>query len=602
MPTVTDPTTGQRVFFDHDPSDEELANAFQPGWGTTAAEMVGGTLGALGGSAVGTALGGPGIGTLAGGVAGAGAGTALGGALADQVARGGTTPGPALERGVTGAAGELVSAPIAAGAGKLGRMGAQALGRRYPKVASAIERVAPGAFERGPRAAAAIRKVGAPMAPLAAGEQGIAAIGQSLAGRRSQVAALDDAIHQVIGRERVVPTEGLRQAWTSLVEQTAHEPLGMPRGTGRIGKLFRGAPGEAREQVTAELVEEAAPVVEGQLAGAATEGAGRAAVGTLPPGGQLVPRTPEGAQLWQRMGRTPRAAQVIVEIEEAIGNDLLDFDTARRLESQLGKLASGPGGTRMPIGTGQQRDAARLYDAFRGDLDSFYETPLGNQIHPDVQELKAIWKQTKEEFNESVVARLWQRNPERFVQTVFRPGNVTEVAELRRVVPPDVFDTMVATHLEGLFQKAGQQGEFKPALFGRSLRALDDTGQLEAMVGAERRAQLVNLADEFLAQTGQQSGPPLASRQLLGTAGKALAYGTIGGLGLRMTAPSVLPEHGMQPPSAPGLAAAAGLLAALDPAGRAVGRRMIGQAAAQRYVRPLWEDDDALRALGTPPR
>lgn len=185
------------------------------------------------------------------------------------------------------------------------------------------------------------------------------------------------------------------------------------------------------------------------------------------------------------------------QFAQAAQTGKISFPLARRMESQFGRM--GYRG-RPPVGmTPQQAQAATAYQSLLMDLDQFYSTGQGQEVHPVLQEAKSLFKDGLALYNESK-AKLFldgRTPPEVAIRAAFKSGNITDTRAVKAALPIDAWEAATQGWLRGQYDKASEGGQFSEAKFASAILPYTRNGQLEEILGQEKADQLVNMLNVY---------------------------------------------------------------------------------------------------------
>jgi hypothetical protein len=529
--------------------EQTVRQAEMPSTFRTVARIGGGVVGGVAGGAFGAAAGG--VGAIPGSVIGSGLGTAGGDLVADMVeGKGRSLLGQAQETGsqfLTGALSDLAGHGVMRALAPVGRVASSLLGMEMSPAAKAgvqqaqrfgiplraseitgsqavqslenmpanfpfgrgsVQRFAQGQMTAADEAAKrVVSSYGENVSKIVAGNLAKKDLKAALTNFRNTSDRLFRTVGQLAGDEPVVPTRAIRETVESILGKAEGTPLGAPGAVGRVAKTVGATPT------------------------------------TVSVGGDMVDvsKLPEGL----------RAA-----IGDATRVDMLTFEKARQLESQLGQLMR----SREPIGTIQKGQLGRLYRAVRESIDAFMATPGGANVSPALAEAKQAYRTGHALFNDSIVKRLASRkgglDVEEVVDRVFRPGEITDTLDFKQAVSTDTYKQSVASWLGDLYTKAVIGGvestQFSPSVFVKAVKPYLANGHLDVILepkAAEQVKAFVGVLERIPraegAALGRGGGGFLTTSQVLGalTSAGALAAGQPGAAaaaGVAAAAPGVI--------------------------------------------------------------
>lgn len=553
------------------------------------AETIGATVGGIGAPVLlGTLLGGPvgaGLG-LAAGVGGSALGDIAGQAMSSDIL---PTAGEAAGAGVRGAAGELIGRGVGSALGAAGR---------YTGISGKLSDAAQSVMEAAQRF-----KI-----PMMAGDITLSKPTRMLENFPTYFAIGSGAVQKA--REAQLGAAG--EAAGNVLLQGAQEAAdNLTAGIAAQGGVRKGV--QAFRQQADQLFRHVESLAGPEPVVPTTNI--RAAASKLLGEAQEAPfGVPTGTRKLAGPANTGIPA-LDEALQKATAGDLIDFATARRIESQVGQMAFG---SRAPttIGTIQQGQAASLYKAIRADLDAYMTSPSGAEVAPALAEAKQAYSTGKELFNNSMSkvvlgGKKTPVRPEDVLGKIFKPGSITNTLDFKLAVSDDVYQGAVKAWKQGLYDNAfNPDGTYSPAKFVREIAKYTKNGHLDVILPPDEAADLkaLEMVNARLGTAERIAGNPSgtgqamqASRQLMNIA-RATASVLGGGAGYEYGGqhPYEAAALGTMAPLAVGkfVTSAPGIHMLTQGVGQTLGptaARLGGQAASQMFI------PDLLKGLGQGP-
>jgi len=169
---------------------------------------------------------------------------------------------------------------------------------------------------------------------------------------------------------------------------------------------------------------------------------------------------------------------------------MVSFKTARKLESELGRMVGRMGPFESSPSQGQIR---ALYGEVKDAINGFLESESGNAVKPGLAEAKQAWRVKNALFNEGVNKKLMDAKPEQVVSMAFQNG-LTDMLAVREAVTPTTWDAMKIAWVAGLHDQAAKGGQFSPQKFAKLVEPYLKNGQMEAAFGKETADKMAALS------------------------------------------------------------------------------------------------------------
>lgn len=138
----------------------------------------------------------------------------------------------------------------------------------------------------------------------------------------------------------------------------------------------------------------------------------------------------------------------------------------------------------------------RLKKALDTDITMFSEQ-TGGEFKKSFDAATAAYKEGKQLFSKADMIRLLKKNPERIVDVIIKPGNVSEINMVRGAIGADGFNAIKQKFVSGMLDDATASGTFSP----EKLKAIMDRYGSETLrtVFTPQELRLIgNMADDGL--------------------------------------------------------------------------------------------------------